>query len=72
MTRKFIDCREYPSDMHCSVALSADTEDELLEAAVQHSCAVHGQKDTQELRKELRQMFKEGSPETVGRIAEPA
>ncbi len=42
MTRKYIDCREYPSDMNCSVALSADTEKELLDAAVQHAVAVHG------------------------------
>ncbi len=37
MTRKYIDCREFPSEMHCSVALSADSESELLEAAVQHA-----------------------------------
>lgn len=70
MTRKFIDCREYPSEMNCSVAISADSDNELLEAAVQHACSVHGQKDTPELRKEISQMFKEGSPEKSGRIAE--
>ena len=41
MTRKYIDCREVPSDMNCSVALSADSDDELLEAAVQHAVSVH-------------------------------
>ena len=30
MTRKYIDCREYPSEMNCSVAISADNDDELL------------------------------------------
>ena len=30
MGRKFIDCREYPSEMNCTLALSADNEDELL------------------------------------------
>lgn len=34
MARKYIDCREFPSEMNCSVALSADSENELLEAAV--------------------------------------
>ena len=58
MTRKFIDCREYPSEMNCTVLMSADSEDELLEAAVQHAMAVHGHTDTPELRKTLRAMFK--------------
>lgn len=59
MTRKFIDCREYPSEMNCTMLMSADSEDELLEAAVQHAVAVHGHTDTPELRNTLRSMFKE-------------
>jgi predicted small metal-binding protein len=59
MGRKFIDCREYPSEMNCSVFMSADTEAELLEAAVQHAVAVHGHTDTPELRDTLRSLFKE-------------
>jgi predicted small metal-binding protein len=59
MARKYIDCREYPSEMTCTVALSADSEDELLEAAVQHAVAIHGHTDTPELRDTLRTMFKE-------------
>lgn len=62
MTRKYIDCRAYPSEMKCSVALSADSDSELLEAAVQHAVAVHKQKDSPELRQELRKMFKAGMP----------
>ena len=42
MSRQYIDCREYPSEMNCSVALSADNQQELLEAAVQHAVAGHG------------------------------
>ena len=45
MARKYVDCREMPSESNCSVALSADTDQELLEAAVQHAVAVHGFKD---------------------------
>jgi len=63
MARKYIDCREFPSDIGCTVALSADTEDELLEAAVQHAVAVHGHTDDEELRKTLRSMFKESPAE---------
>lgn len=62
MTRKFIDCREYPSDMHCSVAISADSEEELLQIAVEHAVSVHGHSDTPELRQQLRQLFKDGTP----------
>lgn len=63
MARKFIDCREMPSDMKCTVALSADTEKELLEAAVQHAVAVHGHQDSQDLRQKIRQSMKEGAPQ---------
>lgn len=58
MVRKFIDCRDFPSDMKCSVAIFADTEQELLEAAVQHAITVHGHKDTPELRAQLLQASK--------------
>ena len=62
MTRKFIDCREFPSDTHCSVAISADSEEELLQAAVDHAVSVHHHSDSPELRQQLRRMFKDGMP----------
>jgi predicted small metal-binding protein len=62
MGRKFIDCREFPSEMNCTVALSADSEGELLEAAVQHAVAVHKHQDTPELRAQISALFKEGTP----------
>lgn len=62
MARKYIDCREYPSDMNCSLALSADSEKELLEAAVQHAVAIHGHEDTPQLRETLKSLFKDGMP----------
>jgi predicted small metal-binding protein len=58
MERKYIDCREYPSAAKCTVMISADSEDELLEAAIQHAVAVHQEQDTPELRSELRKLFK--------------
>jgi len=60
--RKYIDCREFPSEMNCTVALSANTDDELLDAAVQHAVAVHGHKDTPEFRAQIRQAFRAGTP----------
>ena len=62
VARKYIDCREYPSEMNCTIAISADSEEELLEVAVQHAMAVHGHKDSPEFRTQLRGIFKEGTP----------
>ncbi len=62
MTRYHIDCRDYPSDVKCSVALSANTKEELLEAVVQHGSKVHNYEDTPEFREKIVKEFKEGSP----------
>jgi predicted small metal-binding protein len=62
MARKYIDCREFPSESNCTVALAADSEQELLEAAVQHAVAVHKHEDTPEFRQQLKQLFKDGTP----------
>ncbi|WP_298372768.1 DUF1059 domain-containing protein [uncultured Bradyrhizobium sp.] len=58
MGRMFLDCRDYPSEMNCTIAISADTQKELLDAAVQHAVAVHGHHDSPELRHELAKMIK--------------
>ncbi len=62
MARYYIDCRDYPGDIKCSVALSANTKEELLEAVVQHGSKVHGYKDTPEFRENIVKEFKEGTP----------
>ncbi|CAM5505874.1 putative small metal-binding protein [Aquamicrobium terrae] len=62
MARKYIDCREFPSEMKCTVAISADNEEELINAAVQHAVAVHGGKDTPQFRAEVRNAIHQGSP----------
>ena len=62
MGRKYFDCRGYPVGVKCSMVLSADTEDELIEAVVQHNIKVHGDMDTPEFRKLIRHDIKEGSP----------
>jgi predicted small metal-binding protein len=48
--------------MKCTVALSADTDAELLEAAVQHAVAIHGHQDTPELRGQIKTAFRNGTP----------
>jgi len=62
MSRYYIDCRDYPGDVKCSVALSADTKEELLEAVLEHTRTVHGYEDSAELREMLMQGMKEGTP----------
>jgi predicted small metal-binding protein len=64
MARKFIDCREFPSETNCTVAISADSEVELLEVAVQHAVTVHKHQDTPELRDQIKSAIKEGAPPT--------
>ena len=62
MTRKHIDCRQFPSESNCTIAISADREDELVEAAAQHALKVHGHSDSPELREQLRGAVREGEP----------
>jgi predicted small metal-binding protein len=57
-TRKSIDCRNYPSENNCSLKISG-TEEEVLDAAVQHAVSAHGHKESAELRQQLRSMLKD-------------
>jgi len=67
MPRKYIDCRQIPNEIDCTVAISG-TEDEVLELAVMHACVSHGHKDTHEFRDQLRSMLKD-EPENLSRGA---
>jgi predicted small metal-binding protein len=63
MPRKYIDCRDFPqTEKRCSVAISADSDKELLDAVIQHGITVHGYSDTPEFRNEILKNMKEGSP----------
>jgi predicted small metal-binding protein len=64
MGRKYFDCRDYPGGVKCSVVLSADTVDELIETVMHHNIAIHGEKDTEVFRQMIRNEVKEGSPPT--------
>jgi predicted small metal-binding protein len=55
--RKSIDCRDYPSEKNCSLKISG-TEEEVLDAAVQHAATVHGHENRPELREQIRSMLK--------------
>jgi hypothetical protein len=57
-TRKSLDCRAYPSEKNCSLAISG-TEEEVLTAAVHHAVTVHAHKNSPELKEQLRSMLKD-------------
>jgi len=56
--RKVIDCRWFPNDINCTLAISG-TEEEVMKAAIDHAIKSHGEKDTPEFRQELRRSLRE-------------
>ena len=58
MGRKVADCRDFPSDNNCTLAISGE-EDEVVAAATQHAVSAHGHEDTAEVRDWLRQNLKD-------------
>jgi predicted small metal-binding protein len=53
MTRKVADCRQFPSEMNCTLTISGE-EQEVMDAAAMHAVAVHGETDTPEFREQLK------------------
>ena len=58
MGRKVADCRDFPSDNNCTLAISGE-EGEVVAAATQHAVSAHGHEDTAEVRDWLRQNLKD-------------
>jgi predicted small metal-binding protein len=58
--RKSIDCRDHPSEKNCTLKISG-TEEEVLDAAMQHAVSAHGHKNSTELRQQLKTMLREES-----------
>jgi hypothetical protein len=61
MSRKYIDCREMPSERNCDLAMSG-SEEHILEAAVLHAVNAHKHEDTPELREQIRGALKDEMP----------
>ncbi len=61
MSRKYIDCRDMPSENNCDLAMSG-SEEHLLEAAALHAVNAHQHEDTPELREQIRGELKEAVP----------
>jgi predicted small metal-binding protein len=58
--RKSIDCRNHPSEKNCSLKISG-TEEEVLDAAVEHAVSAHGHEKSPELRDQIKSMLKDES-----------
>jgi predicted small metal-binding protein len=56
--RKSIDCRDHPSEKNCSLKISG-TEQEVLDAAVQHAVSAHGHENSTELRDQVKSVLKD-------------
>jgi predicted small metal-binding protein len=64
MSRKYIDCREMPSETNCDLAM-AGSEQHVVEAAAVHAVTAHQHEDTAELRDEIRGALKEEVPGAI-------
>ncbi|MGW1379533.1 DUF1059 domain-containing protein [Streptomyces sp. NPDC002446] len=60
--RKKIDCRDHPSETHCSLVISGE-EEEVIRAATEHAVSVHGHTDSPELREQIRSLLKNEIPQ---------
>ena len=56
--RKVIDCRVVGVKGKCTLAISG-TEEEVLKAGLDHAKSCHGEKDTPELRNEIKRLMKD-------------
>ncbi|RFU39592.1 DUF1059 domain-containing protein [Actinomadura logoneensis] len=60
--RKVADCRDFPSETNCTLAISGE-EDEVVRAAAEHAASVHGHTDSPELREQIRGTLKDEVPQ---------
>jgi len=58
MGRKVADCRQFPSEMNCTLTISG-SEEEVVRAATEHAVSVHGHTDGLELRNQIRETLKD-------------
>ncbi|HVI76464.1 MAG TPA: DUF1059 domain-containing protein [Anaeromyxobacteraceae bacterium] len=58
MSRKMVDCRDFPSESKCTLTIAGE-EEEVVRAATLHAVDVHGHQDTPEFREQIRSLLKE-------------
>jgi hypothetical protein len=57
MSRVVADCRDFPNEVGCTLAISGE-EAEVVDAASAHAAAAHGHQDGPELREMVRSSLK--------------
>jgi predicted small metal-binding protein len=60
--RKMADCRDFPSEMNCTLTISGE-EEEVVRAAAEHAVSVHGHTDSADLREQIRTSLKDEVPQ---------
>ncbi|MGX7761884.1 DUF1059 domain-containing protein [Streptomyces angustmyceticus] len=60
--RKKVDCRDYLSEMNCTLVITGE-EEEVVRAATEHAVSVHGHQDSPELREQIRASLKDEVPQ---------
>jgi hypothetical protein len=58
MARYFVDCREMPSEINCSLYMSGE-KDHVIRASIEHAISMHSHEDTPELREMVESQLKE-------------
>jgi hypothetical protein len=67
-TRKVADCRNYPSEKNCTLTI-AGSEEEVLDASVDHAVNSHDHERTPELREEIRGLLTDEPAARPGTVA---
>lgn len=57
MSRKVADCRDFPSEKKCTLAISGE-EEEVIKAATDHAVSAHGHPRSKELEAEIRRSLR--------------
>jgi len=60
--RKVADCRDFPSEMNCTLTIAGE-EEEVVRAAAEHAASVHSHTDNPELRQQIRTTLKDEVPQ---------
>jgi predicted small metal-binding protein len=56
--RKVVDCRLYPSEKGCTLSIEG-TEEEVIEASINHAVTAHGHTNSPELREKIKSLMKD-------------
>ncbi len=68
MPRVVADCREFPSEMGCTLTIAGEL-DEVMRVATEHAISTHGHEDTPRLREDIRGTLHEESAMPSGEQA---